>query len=245
VIQVDPVAAMALAVVAALWLAAAFVAIFIGMRRGRVASKRRAHLDRLSALIDAAPGVPLLIAPDGRVVGGVKLAGLLGSEEPPADVAALVADGGGIAPDDAARLALDIEGLRQSGRAFSRPLRLAGSDRVLIAQGKPAPRALGEGALIWLYDQSDSVAEIRRLSEEAERISDALDSCLALIEAAPFPMWHRGPDLHLALVNSAYVAAVEGGSAEQVVTRGIELVDAAEGRNPCETARAADRKSVV
>ena len=52
-------------------------------------------------------------------------------------------------------------------------------------------------------------------------------------------MWHRGPDLKLALVNSAYVAAVEGTSAEDVVSRGVELIDAVEGRPPRATALAA------
>jgi len=47
----------------------------------------------------------------------------------------------------------------------------------------------------------------------------------ALIEAAPFPMWHRGPDLSLALVNGAYVRAIEADNAEEVVTRGLELIE--------------------
>ena len=52
------------------------------------------------------------------------------------------------------------------------------------------------------------------------------------VEAAPFPMWHRGPDLKLTMVNGAYVAAVEGEGAAAVVRAGVELVDEAEGRDP-------------
>ena len=53
-----------------------------------------------------------------------------------------------------------------------------------------------------------------------------------LIEAAPFPMWHRGPDLKLVMVNGAYVAAVEGADAAAVVAQAIELIDEADGRSP-------------
>ena len=39
-------------------------------------------------------------------------------------------------------------------------------------------------------------------------------------------MWYRGPDLKLGLVNSAFVAAVEGRDAADVIERGAELIDA-------------------
>src|SRR3712207_1604628 len=44
-------------------------------------------------------------------------------------------------------------------------------------------------------------------------------------------MWHRGPDLRLALVNSAYVNAVEADDAMAVIKAGIELVDESDGRS--------------
>ncbi|PND69897.1 hypothetical protein, partial [Escherichia coli] len=46
-----------------------------------------------------------------------------------------------------------------------------------------------------------------------------------LIEAAPMPMWYRGPDLRLAMVNTAYVQGVEGNAAADVVARGVELIE--------------------
>src|SRR3712207_8534454 len=76
------------------------------------------------------------------------------------------------------------------------------------------------------------------LRDEAERLNAALDALSGLIEAAPFPMWHRGPDLRLAMVNSAYVAAVEAEDAMAVIKAGIELVDESEGRTPLSQAAA-------
>src|SRR5262249_22458813 len=59
------------------------------------------------------------------------------------------------------------------------------------------------------------------------------------IEAAPFPMWYRGPDLKLGLVNSAFVEAVEGRDAADVIGRGLELVDSSGAEGPLDTARKA------
>jgi signal transduction histidine kinase len=49
-------------------------------------------------------------------------------------------------------------------------------------------------------------------------------------------MWHRGPDLALTMVNSAYVEAVEATSALEVVQQGVELVDEGERMTALEQA---------
>lgn len=239
-IVIDPVVAILLAVMMAFWLAAAIAAIVIGLRRAVIAKTSRSEAERLAALMNSAPALAMLVAPDGRISAYARLPDWLGLADMPATVGDLAAGAdGGIVAVDAEALIGDIAAALQGGRPFVRILHLSGTDRVLMARGRSAPPALGGGVVIWLFDQSQSEREISRLSDEAARVGEALDSCLALIEAAPFPMWHRGPDLRLALVNSAYVNAVEGGSAEQVVTRGIELIDAAEGRSPRATALAA------
>src|SRR3546814_7584509 len=76
---------------------------------------------------------------------------------------------------------------------------------------------------------------------EVGSLKGALDALSALIEAAPFPMWHRGPDLRLAMVNRAYVAAVEADDALSAVKAGIELVDESEERSPLSQAAAVRR----
>ena len=50
-----------------------------------------------------------------------------------------------------------------------------------------------------------------------------------LIEAAPMPMWFRGPDMRLRLVNSAYVKAVEASDAAKVIADQIELIETVDG----------------
>jgi signal transduction histidine kinase len=243
-IQLDPIAAIMLAIIVALWVAAAVAAIVMGLRRDAVAKSRGRDVERQAALLASAPALPFRVALDGRVTGDLRLAHWLGLAAPPTRIDEMAGSGpddigGGISVVDAEGLAADVAAANLAGRPFDRVLHLAGTDRVLLARGRPAPPEIGDGVLVWLFDTSESERIIARLSDEASAISDALDSCLALIEAAPFPMWHRGPDLKLALVNSAYVAAVEGQSAEEVVTRAVELVDAAEGRPPRATALSA------
>src|SRR3546814_4942861 len=60
-----------------------------------------------------------------------------------------------------------------------------------------------------------------------------------LIEAAPFPMWFRDTDLSLALVNKAYVRAVEAKSAAAVIDGGIELCESVAGVSAADAADAA------
>ncbi|WP_165323305.1 ATP-binding protein [Rhizorhabdus phycosphaerae] len=236
-IQLDPIAAMMLAIIVALWVAAAVAAIVMGLRRDAIAKARARDLERQAALLGSCPALPFRVGLDGRIGADTRLAHWLGLTDVPATIDAMATHGeGGISVVDAEGLAADVQAANQAGRPFERILRLAGSDRVLLARGRPAPVAVGDGVIVWLFDNSEAERTIARLSHETGLISDALDSCLALIEAAPFPMWHRGPDLKLALVNSAYVEAVEGDSAEDVVTRGVELIDAADGRAPRATA---------
>jgi len=230
-IHLDPVAALMLAIIVALWVAAAVASIVMGLRRDAIGKVRARDIERQGALLASAPAVPFRVGLDGRIGADPRLAHWLGLPAPPGSIDEMAGqNGGGISVVDAEGLAADIAAANQAGRAFERVLHLSGTDRVLLARGRPAPPAIGDGVIVWLFDNSEAERTIARLTADSHAVSDALDSCLALIEAAPFPMWHRGPDLKLALVNSAYVNAVEGESAEDVVTRGVELIDAAEGR---------------
>ncbi len=50
------------------------------------------------------------------------------------------------------------------------------------------------------------------------------------------PMWFRGPDLALRLVNSAYVEAVGASTADAVIAEQIELIEPVDGLNPAQVA---------
>ena len=94
-------------------------------------------------------------------------------------------------------------------------------------------------ALLWFFDLTDNIRDWEQTSREAEDARAAFIALSGLIEEAPIPMWHRGNDMRISLVNRAYVKAVEGENGEQVIADGIELVEEVEGKSPQSFAAAA------
>jgi signal transduction histidine kinase len=235
-----PVAA-AIGALLALWLGAAAWALATGLKLRGVAARARQRNQRLQALVAAAPAVVALVFPDGRIEAGDRLSAWLGLKEQPETLDHLSSVDQGLSTADLAALTEDIRLARTAGKSLYRLVRPQGSSRTLSIRGGPAPAGVADGGTVLLYfvDSTEIRREIDRLSEEADRLAKAFDALSGLIEASPIPMWHRGPDLRLTLVNSAYVAAVEASDAADVIGRGLELVEAAPGRNPIATAAAA------
>lgn len=236
-----PLVAAAAGALLALWLGAAALALWSGLKRRALAVDDSRHGRRIQALLDSAPALPVVIHRDGAIDAPPRLADWLGLPDTPERLEALGGPGAGLHPDDVAAIAEDIDAARHAGRPFARAVRAQGSTRTLLVRGAPAADAVAPaGAVVlWVFDATESQAEIGRLTDEAARLAKAIEALSGLIEASPIPMWHRGPDLRLTLVNSAYVKAVEAESAADVVARGLELVEMAPGRNPIAAAASA------
>lgn len=240
--------AVAIGVVMAAWLALAVWAVWSGLRLRKRAEFSTSQADRLASLLDSAPALPLMVKNDGRIEAPERLADWLGLPRMPNFVSDLAGHHCGLTDEDAAALGRDVSAVQRTGRSFSRALRAQQSSRTLLVRGAPAASRLGQnGAVIlWWFDATESQAEIGRLGAEVASLQTAFERLSGLIEAAPMPMWHRTPDMKLSLVNSAYVRAVEAGSAAEVIERGLELVDATTDANPIATAiEARDRDSPV
>lgn len=233
-IPITPLASLTLGVVLAAWLAAALWALVTGHRMRRQGAHAQDQLDRLTALLRSAPAIVAIVRPDGRLETTDRLAAWLGLERAPAFVSELTGQDGGLTTNDADKLSQDIAAAQRAGKSFSRAVRVVGSSRSLIVRGAPADDdiAAAGSVILWLFDATESQSEILALKDQVEQYQGALETIAALIEAAPFPIWHRGPDQRLSLVNSAYVAAVDGKDAGQVIAEGIELVEAVEGQAP-------------
>ena len=240
-ISLTPVTATIAGAVLALWLGAAAWALLTGLGLRRRASEAEARSGRLQALLSSAPAVIIIVQPDGSLDATDRLADWLGLPQQPRTLIELAQGERGLDSDDLARLQRDVDSARTAARPFTRVVRPLHSTRTLNVRGGPAPTGVAEpgAAIVYLFDATEIRTEMARLSEEAERHAKAFDALSGLIEASPIPMWHRGPDLRLTLVNSAYVQAVEGESAADVIARGVELVEAAPGRNPIAAAAAA------
>ncbi len=227
--------------VLALWLGVAAWALISGLRLRQRARFSTEQADRLAQLIDSAPTLPLMVRNDGRIEAPERLAHWLGLPKVPNFLTDLSGHGVGLVEDDGQALIRDVAAAQKTGRSFVRPLKAQGSSRTLLVKGAPASTALvaSGGVVLWIFDATESESQIERLTGEAERLKRAFDTLSSLIEASPFPMWHRGPDLRLALVNTAYVKAVEAKDADDAVNRGLELVDVNGGASPLAAAAAA------
>jgi signal transduction histidine kinase len=219
---------------------------FQGLRTRGEARQVAAENVRLRAVLGSAPALSMVVHADGRLDMPQRLADWIGLAAPPPFLAELAGTDRGLPADEAKALVADVQAAQRAGRSFVRAVRPLGSARAITLRGARAPAGAGSPGtvIVWAFDATDSEGEIARLRGESARLGQAFEALTALIEAAPLPMWYRGTDLRLAMVNSAYVAAVDGRDAADVVARGVELIEGSDRGGPlagAATARDAGR----
>ncbi|MDB5688773.1 MAG: putative sensor histidine kinase [Sphingomonas bacterium] len=223
----------------AVWLIAAVAATFAGLRRRAAARQAEHRADALATLIGASPAMPMFVGVDGRVEAGDRLCRRLGLSHAPRTIADLVQDATGIVQADVDALVEAAAAAQRSGGTFTHTVTVQESGAMFSVHGAPAADYAPGRLVLWFTDITTSHREIDLLAREKARLAAALDGLSALIEAAPFPIWHRGLDLRLSLVNGAYARAVEAESAADAVARGLELVEGESGAGPINAAAAA------
>ena len=242
----NSVAVIAAAGLALLWLFVAAAIAIIASRRFRLAQQVLDAAQANARLLELMPARPLVVRSDKRIEADEQLLRDLGLEGIPATLGDLLGNESGIAPEDLEALSADIETARASAGRVSRKVRVNGSSRVFDVSGGPAPAGEAAGTmLLWFVDTSAGEEERAKLGIRLRQTESALNSLTHLIEAAPFPMWYRGPDLGLGLVNSAFVHAVEGKDAADVIERSAELIDAQGDDSPSASARSAQETGRV
>jgi signal transduction histidine kinase len=217
-----------------LWLVAGVYAISTGLGLRRRSRRLLDQADRLAALLNSAPAIPVLIRSDGKIEAPALLASLLGRETVPTYLSELIGEDSGLLPEDREALGAEIIAAQRAAKSFRRVLALAEARRTVIVNGGPAgPDLANSGAaILWIFDATESQTRIAALEKEGALLHDALEALSGLIEAAPLPMWHRDESLRLSLVNSAYVSAVEAVDALEVIEQEIELFEAIDGMPP-------------
>lgn len=225
---------------ALLWLGIAAMISVIAARRFALAHEVLGAARANAALLELTPARPLVVRGDGKIEVDMQLVRDLGLRQHPNRMDELVGDETGLLQADVDALKEDIETARVSAGRISRRVRANGSGRVFEVRGGAANLPDTPGALLlWFFDTSAGEEEKTKLASRLRQTEGALNSLTHLIEAAPFPMWYRGPDLKLGLVNSAFVHAVEAGDAAEVIERGSELIDAEGEDSALATARRA------
>ena len=233
-------AALALAIVAACWV------LYTGLRAKAAAAAIDTSNAKLSALLASGPALAMVVRADGRLELPDRLADWLGLVPPPKYLAELVMPGAGLTGEDAALLGNAVTAAQKAGEPFALAIRPQGSTRTLTVRGQRAPREAGSpgGVVVWFFDATESQAQIGQLQGETQQLTADFAALVGLIESAPLPMWYRGPDLRLAIVNSAYVRAVEGAGASDVIARQVELIEGSGPLAGAGKARDADKPNI-
>lgn len=244
----SPAALALIGLVLAAWTVGAMLLMVRAASRLRRHEAQKKSLLRLNRLLDEAPAIPLLVRADGRIEAPERLARWLGLDALPSFLSEL--DGAasrGLSTSQLERLTAAVRQAQTSAQPFEMALTLPGSSRSLALRGALADPLVSPGGsvLVWVFDFSDSEDELARLRQESARARGDFAALVGLIEAAPMPMWFRGTDGRLRLVNAAYVEAVGASDAESVVGEQIELLESLQGNSPGEVARQAARAGKV
>jgi signal transduction histidine kinase len=244
--ELSPVQLVLLGLLLAGWTFGAVWLVLAAQARARQAAAARGTARRLTRMIEDSPAVPLLVKADGKIEGPERLAAWLGLDALPGYLSELDAGEAGIAAEDLDRLREAVRRTQKTATPFSMAIGPRGSGKSLAVRGHLADPAVAQGgaALVWWFDFSESESELARLRAETERARNDFAALVGLIEAAPMPMWFRGPDMKLRLVNSAYVEAVGAPSAEEAVKAQVELIEAVDGLSAAQVARQAHDKDM-
>ena len=237
--DLSPTALVLIGLLLAAWTAAAAGLLIAAGSRNRQAEASRHAARRLARMIDESPAIPLLVRSDGRIEGSDRLAHWLGLPKLPEYLSELHKDEEtGLSRDQLEELTAHVRRAQKTAAPFRMELSVPGSQRSLALRGNLADSQISPGgaAMVWVFDFSESETELARLREETSRAKGDFAALVNLIEAAPMPMWFRGTDARLRLVNAAYVDAVDGDTAEQVVADQVELVEAVDGLSAAQIA---------
>ncbi|MCM8556884.1 sensor histidine kinase [Sphingomicrobium sediminis] len=213
-----------LPVLLALWVGLAVVMTLIAARRLKRARDILSASRSLHDLIERSPARAVVFDPGGRVEMDSLLRDTLLLRSDPDSLAAL-AEGSIIPSEEVEALAASLDQVRKSGEPLDTTIE-CDDGRIFALKGELTGAGGTPGAILaWMIDISEAEERKRQLAQRLTQTENALDSLTHLIESAPFPMWYRGPDLSLGLINSAFVAAVEAEDAAEVIARGVELID--------------------
>lgn len=113
-----------------------------------------------------------------------------------------------------------VQRLRRQGQPFSMTVTTK-TNAFVEARG----RAVGGRVVVRLRDLTGERRDFAKVKAQANLLLEELSALRALTEALPYPLWRRHADGALAWVNKAYIDAVEGGDHDQVVERGVELLN--------------------
>lgn len=118
-----------------------------------------------------------------------------------------------------------VDNLRSRGARFSMLLQST-DGRTFQAQGRPA----GAQAVVWIRDVTGERAEVGKFVERATTAETAREVLLEQMANLPVPAWRRDGEGRLQWVNPAYARAVDMTGPDEVVEKGLELLNDEDNR---------------
>ncbi|QFT77669.1 PAS domain-containing sensor histidine kinase [Erythrobacter sp. THAF29] len=241
--ELSPLALTLIGLLLAAWTVAAALMVLRAGAKTRRAKALQTSLGRMQRMMDGAPAIPMLVRVDGRIEAPERLARWLGLDAMPKYLSELAGGedkGSGLSQKQVEELSEHVRVTQKSATPFRLVVTPPGSGKSLAMQGTLADSQISPGgaALVWVFDFSESEGELARLRKATSQAESDFAALVGLIEAAPVPMWFRGRDMRLGLVNQAYVDAVGAVDAAEVIEKQIELLEAEDGMTPQQAARA-------
>lgn len=191
----------------------------IGVRAERQLEAAEAEVQRLTALLSAAPDPWVAWSAGGLQTVSDGVCGLLNL-----DVIRRLDDvETALAPSDAAALHGSFRHLQETGKPFRITVRLSDGSRTLAAAGGAAELPDGDRLnVLWLRDETAAAAEQQRLQDARAAAVAEQRKLTDLLEALPIPVWMRGGDLSITWCNRAFARILDT-TPERVAAEGLEL----------------------
>ncbi len=237
--ELSPLALAMMGLLLAAWTVAAAVMMVRANAKTKRTNALQKSVKRMQQMLATAPAIPLLVRVDGRIEAPERLARWLGLDEMPKYLSELAREGQGFSEKQLNELTEKVRLTQKSAAPFQIAVTPPGSGRSLALHGTLADPLVSPAgaAMVWVFDFTESEEELSRLRSATSRAESDFAALVGLIEAAPVPMWFRGKNMRLQLVNQAYVEAVGANSADDVVQDQVELLEAMEGESPADAAK--------
>lgn len=208
------------------WLAVAFYAFWragrIQKQKEQLAGAARFYESVLFSLYER----PIWLWSDEHIIADESCLAFMGLTGQVLHVEDLISenDYSGCSTDCVEKIKLSLK----SGVAYSDPIEVyLGPNRpgaLISMQILSNPEPDWPVAILWIEEMQIQSLGGEESSRGEERAASGLSK---MLDALPFPVWQRDASMRLEKVNAAYVDAVDGGSARNVIQNNIELTEMA------------------
>ncbi len=214
---------MIVAIIATVWLGVGLYAMWRAGRMSDRAQFLQDLADFLDTMIRTDHRSPIWLWADGRIQADANAMAMAGAASSSLNIQELAVPHGSLPKD----VIEDIRASLSQGKDIKTP--------IVIDQGNSLPRLILDlqklsvrdgswpSTILWLEESSRHPVRtnregVRSLELQLQDVSQAFNSI-------PFPIWVHSADMSLIQANQAYVDAVDGDNATDVVERELELFD--------------------